>query len=136
MSGETVTGEVLQFTNDNKFCYAYSGVVSVLYNTDTTLLKFKTNSEYIISELSVNTAANSGNNIEFFIDFNNVRVVAMNSDFSRRNYEYDFGRPVKLIVPPFTEFHLIGKQGTAALDWTAQFTGKVGMPQRVGNLDD
>ena len=39
MSGETVTSNALQFTNDNKKAYAYSGTVGV-NNTDVKLLSF------------------------------------------------------------------------------------------------
>ena len=46
MSGQTVTGLGLQFTDDNKHAYAYSGDV-VVSASNTTMLEFSTNSEYL-----------------------------------------------------------------------------------------
>ena len=59
MSGQTVKGNALQFTNDNKHCYAYSGIIGVS-NSEKTMLLFNTNSEYlkVLSQPFNSTASN------------------------------------------------------------------------------
>ena len=52
MSGSTVISSALQFTNDNKHAYAFSGIVDV-NNTETQLLLLNTQSEYLLTELQV-----------------------------------------------------------------------------------
>jgi len=122
-SQPVVTPNALNFTPDNKNVYAYSGIVSIA-TSDTTALEFNTNSEYLIVELNVDTDDNSTNNHIWNIYFNDIIVVTMGGDNSRRNVDYDFGRPIKLIIPPFTDFKIIGKMSTGAIGWTVVLTGK------------
>ena len=133
MSGETVTSKNgLQFTNDNKFCYIYSGPVTL--NTSPTIaLEFNTNSEYLIAELSINSTAGSGLNLDLEIKLNDVAIIKteINNDFQAYP---DFGRPATIIIPPFTKFTASGGVATTGKEYTFILTGKVGMAPRVGNL--
>jgi hypothetical protein len=137
MSGDTVVGNSLQFTNDNKHAYAYSGAKTVTA-TPSDLLTFETQSEYIVGEFKPQqaTAAAEGDDMLVNIYFNNIVIVGYvmgKNAFS----EYDPAgtTEIKLIVPPFTRVrvemdNLSGGTSTMAVT----FTGKVGMAPRVGNL--
>ena len=139
MSGDTVIGNALQFTNENKFAYAYSGAKTVTA-TPSDLLTFQTNSEYLVGQFKPQqaVAAATGNDILVNIYFNDILIVGYvmgKNAFS----EYDPAgtTETKLIVPPFTTVrvemdNLSGGSDTMAVT----FTAKVGMAQRVGNLDD
>ena len=130
MSGQTVTGRVLQFTNDNKFCYAYSGAIASEAG-QIVILDFETNSEYIIAKFQPFYRSDSGNNITYRIKFNDIEVAGVELTSSRDYTPYD---EIHLIIPPFTKVevthaNLSGGTNEAGLN----VTGKVGMPQRVGN---
>ena len=135
MSGDTVTGRALQFTNDNKHAYAYSGLVEV-ENTEKTCLEFNTNSEYLVTEIQMcYFSTNETDNIKFMITFDNIEVqtTQINDAFTHTPYT-----SIKLIIPPFTLVKVTGKNisGSGTRDIGVSVTGKVGMPQRVGNLDE
>jgi len=134
MSGDTVKGNALQFTNDNKRAYAYSGGVNTAVGTDVTLLHFTTTSEYHIAKLQYWYDANgSGSNIEFKVSFNDVKVATIIVTDSN---DAEWCTPIELIIPPFTDVLVEAKNfgGTEAV--LATLTTKVGMAQRVGNLDE
>ena len=134
MSGDTVTGQALQFTNDNKYCWAYSGVLAI-DNTESTMLEFTTNSEYIIAEFNFTTTERTGDQLFGNIFMNELKLATSWSGLSTGNAEPSY--PVKLIIPPFTILKVTGDNITAAArEFAVTMTGKVGMPQRVGNLDE
>ena len=136
MSGDTVTSRnALQFTNDNKFAYAYSGIRDVT-NTITNLLEFNTNSEYLNISWFVGFGETTGNDYEFICNINNIEVQALILADSSITYGRDM--PLKLIIPPFSTVTITGQNisSTGPKNIWVTLTGKVGMPQRVGNLDD
>ncbi len=133
MSSDVVTGFGLQFTNDNKFCYAYTGERPTS-SSKTTFLDFTTNSEYIVATIQPIYFSQGTNNIAYQIDFNGQIVQYAEVTSSR---DYTPFQDIQLIIPPFTRVeikldNLSGGSETAGV----ALTGKVGMPQRVGNLDD
>jgi hypothetical protein len=133
MSGDTVTGRALQFTNDNKHAYAYSGAIASA-SGEIVILDFDTNSEYIIAKFQPFYRSDSGNNITYRIKFNNIEIAGIELTSSRDYTPYD---EIHLIIPPFTKVtvthaNLSGGTNEAGLN----VTGKVGMAQRVGNLDE
>jgi hypothetical protein len=135
MSGDTVIGEALQFTNDNKFAYVYSGSITDAASSaaNTTLLLIKTQSEYLDAKLTITNdeASTAALFIEGF--FNGVKVIDIISDNSSINNPLI--TPYQMLIPPFTEFEL--KAGAnSTVDFTAWLIAKVGMAQRVGNLDE
>ena len=72
MSGETVTSRnALQFTNDNKKAYAYSGLLGI-DSTETSLLTFNTNSEYIKGTIQVLQGTTSNEDFQYDVYFNDV----------------------------------------------------------------
>jgi hypothetical protein len=127
MSGQTVTG--LQFTDDNKRAYAYSGVKSV--STEQTLLEVTTNSEYLecLIELGAGTRTDDDYKARFVLNDIVVFVKYLNN-----TYDPLIGI-TPFIIPPFTTLKLkIANQSTAtANNWSAVLTAKVGMAPRVGN---
>ena len=128
-SQPVVTPNALNFTPDNKHCYAYSGTFG---NTTTaqTLLNFQTNSEYIVGDFVLNgavrfTYGNNGAITAWRISFNGV-VVSLSKTESG-----DADTPMQsfqhMIIPPFTEVTLevdSEEDNTAEL-LTATFIGRV-----------
>ena len=135
MSGETVTSNALQFTNDNKHAYAYSGLIDA-GATEDTLLLFNTQSEYVKAFFQFCYIDDQvTDDFQFKIYFNNTVVagsyVASASDSLQKGW-------FKLIIPPFTivKGTVKNKAGASNREIALTVTGKVGMPQRVGNLDE
>ena len=140
MSGDTVTSNALQFTNDNKHAYAYSGEILVNNNT-VTMLEFQTQSEYLIGSLSYgldqNASLSSSKLIGFTISFNNIKIFSQVSQTSTTLQFIDFDPNYSFIVPPFTTVKIESETtNTGNVPTFCMFNAKVGMPQRVGNLDE
>jgi len=134
MSGDTVTGLALQFTNDNKHAYAYSGKIVTINGSEVTLMHFDTNSEYHVAQLQFwYDASGSGSNIEFKISFNNIKIACYHVTDS---IDAEWSSPIELIIPPFTNVLIEAKNAAGTEPVLSTLTTKVGMPQRVGNLDD
>tara|TARA_R110002012_G_C11310251_1_gene574509 strand:+ start:129 stop:536 length:408 start_codon:yes stop_codon:yes gene_type:complete len=133
MSGETVSGNALQFTNDNKFAYAYSGIRNI-DNTITNLLEFNTNSEYLNISWFVGFGEATGNDYEFICNINNIEVQALILPDASITYGRDM--PFKLIIPPFSTVKITGQNisSTGGKNIWVTLTGEVGMAPRVGNL--
>ena len=138
MSGDTVTGEALQFTNDNKFAYAYSGNVTLPANSLTTMLKFVTSDPYIVGSFQLEGDFKQlGNDaVRYQMLINNIVVI--DTDFSPANDATYADSPTQIIIPSYSDIEIKAthSQGGVAIDFQAIITGKVGMPPRVGNLDD
>ena len=131
MSGQTVTGLGLQFTDDNKFCYGYSGMLAGSTTALTTYLLFNTQSEYIKAIIQ-NGSTNETTRKSVFIYFNDILIIRNDIDNA-----YSFPNTYEMIIPPFTTVKIALQLG-ADDGMSSWFTlaGKVGMPQRVGNLDE
>ena len=99
-SQPVVTPNALNFTPDNKHAYIYSGKV-VVTNSLKTLLEFSTNSEYLVTTVSMNFDTSLGG--------------SNNYDFSMR----------KIIIPPFTDVLItaINLNADANHDCYASVTG-------------
>jgi len=95
----------LQFTPDNKFAYAYSGVVDV-NNSDVTILEFTNNSEYIDSKIDIVNGSGSGDDMRYYIKYNDVIIVQIYSGTSDVLNQFSF--PKYLVIPPFTKVTIIG----------------------------
>tara|TARA_Y100000296_G_C4971168_1_gene155960 strand:- start:52 stop:468 length:417 start_codon:yes stop_codon:yes gene_type:complete len=114
----------LQFTPDNKHCFAYTGSKSV-DNNITTMLEFTTASEYIIGRYrTVYFADNLGQNFTYDLLLNNVQIdqITRNDNFSDEKYS-DF----VFIIPPFTTVKFTGQNvsDTSTKNIGIVFTGKV-----------
>lgn len=131
MSGTFSGVGALQFSPDNKTAYGYSGVV----NTGTSfisLLEFSTNSEYIMGKVQNYSATITGADIFLKISYNDTVILSM--AYNQQGQLDPAGTiPHHLIIPPFTDVKIEQRVVSGTSDLTVIFTGKVGMPQRVGN---
>ncbi len=136
MSSDTVTSRnALQFTNDNKFAYAYSGVVDVTgKTTQIEMLEFQTNSEYVNAKVQFQSSEAGGNDLIFYVYLDDILIATQNINAAKEFYH----APLSVIIPPFTKVTLKGLNidVSTGRDSTATVTGKVGMRQRVGNLNE
>ena len=135
MSGTFQGVGTLQFTPDNKHVFASSGLMEI-DNTETTMLEFQTNSEYLKCKVQFNYPESDGDDFLYQSYFDNVVVQGYQIDHSKL-YGYQ-NSIVLLIIPPFTTVKLtaINKGSSTSRTQICSLTGEVGMPQRVGNLDD
>ena len=133
MSGSTVISNALQFTNDNKHAYAFSGIVDV-NNTETQLLLLNTQSEYLLTELQVLQGTTSNEDFLYKVFFNNV-IVAQWHCLQVTDKEINMPNIYNFIIPPFTLVKVTAQNTSSATarNHSATLTAKVGMPQRVGN---
>ena len=113
----------LQFTPDNKFCYAYSGGITIA-DTDThTALSFRTDSEYIVANFIFWRRSWEANDVAFYVEFNGEQVLSWIGGANPPS-----GSNKKpLIIPPFTEVVVyIDKQEHSSTSIVgANLTGKV-----------
>jgi len=140
MSGETVKGNALQFTNDNKFAYAYSGFyTAAVSQAGKDVLTFTTNSEYIVGTLTFNgftapTEPTYGDDGTCTIKFNNQQIAVMKVGTAAEVMPSNVS--LELIIPPHTlvNVRLESEGANSLIGATVIFSGKVGMAPRVGNL--
>ena len=128
MSGQTLINSLL-FTDDNKRCWAYSGVISVA--AEKTLLEVTTNSEYLECLIELGAGSRTDDDYKARFVLNDIVVF---EKYLNNTYDPLIGI-TPFIIPPFTTFKLkIANQSTAtANNWSAVLTAKVGMAPRVGN---
>ena len=124
MASQTIAGPELQFTQDNKHCYAYSGEVSVA-NTELNLLSFDTNSEYIRAKVQLGSKAQENEDYEFKIYFNDI--VVFSATFGNQGQYYLGAWPIPIIIPSFTnvKISLDNIADTDSRVWTVHLTGRV-----------
>ena len=89
----------LQFTPDNKYCWAYSGPVSTTDSGSSSLLDFTTNSEYIVGTFTPYHGAATTQNMQFTLKFNGLEIAQVSS---REAYDFARANPIHIIIPPFT----------------------------------
>ena len=133
MSGDTVIGKTIQFTNDNKYFYGYTGSQAAT-GTYTTFMEFQTQSEYLIAKVQPIYFSSYTSNIVWDILFNDLKVQSMEVTSARDYTPFD---EIHLIIPPFTNVKIkVDNLSGGTEQAGVSITGKVGMAQRVGNLDD
>jgi len=122
-SQPVVTPTALNFTPDNKHCYAYSGDITGTGagSASVTALTLTTNTEYIKSKIQVTHSLPSGHDFYVLITFNGDTIVSIKEDATEVEY---WPLTLDLIIPPFTD--VIMKFGSNTTGYTAQFnlTGK------------
>jgi len=125
----------LQFSPDNKYCFAYSGEVSVS-DTELNLIDIKTNSEYIVSNVQLGSKAAEDEDYEVKIYFNDVVIFA--HTFHQQGTTYvNVANSIPIIIPPFTHVK-ISLDNIADSDsriWTVGLTGKVSGAIEQENLE-
>ncbi len=139
MSGTFEGVGTLQFTPDNKFAYAYGGVITTsgTGSANTTLLEVTTESYYLDSKIAIQSDEAGGATEYIEIRFNDQTVLQSFFDTaSGSTGSVLFDTPFYFIIPPFTKVTILGGVSAGTEEFTAQITAKVGMGPRVGNLDE
>ena len=135
MSGQTVTGLGLQFTDDNKFCYALSGVIPTAgsqSSAGTQTLLFTTLSYYaIIKVIFSNDLTSVSANEYYAIKFNDVVVYQAENEHNLDTVTNP--SIIHIIIPPFTKVETLAGSSGDSMETTTIISGEVGMSQRVGN---
>jgi len=99
-SQPVVTPNAINFTPDNKRCYAYSGLVTV-GTSRVSLLEFNTQSEYLVSKFTPTYfTADTGENAFFEIYLNDILIYNAEVTTSTSSTPFTF---INFIVPPFTK---------------------------------
>jgi len=115
----------LQFTPDNKQCYAYSGIMSIDQN-ETTMIEFDVNSEYIVSNIQFNSNLSLGDDMyRFKVYLNDICVQAHLT--GRHEYDQKYENFLQIVVPPFTTVKLTAQNinDTNDRDQIVSFIGSV-----------
>ena len=122
-SQPVTTPNAINFTPDNKHCYAYSGAISV-NNTESSLLLFQTNTEYIVGIFRPCYLQSGGDDYEFRVYFNDV-LIAYTKATSEATIPAQ--KHFELIIPPFTKVEITGDnaESSDSLNIGALVTGKV-----------
>jgi len=98
MASQTITGPELQYTQDNRRCFAYSGLISV-DNNETILINSKNGSQYIVARIQYGFAVNTGDTYLYKIYLNDFCVQSImqgREDFDRMHEGY-----LEIIIPPY-----------------------------------
>lgn len=114
----------LQFTPDNKFCYAFSGMIGVP-NAETTMIEFQTEGEYLDIQVHLGSASTSGDDYIWKMYLNDILIM---SHYILNTYPID--RPDTgntFLIPPFTKVTLTMENNTDATanNWFNSINGKV-----------
>jgi len=125
-SSKPVTNvNAINFTPDNKGCYAYSGAVGVA-GDEKDLCNFDTNSEYLEAKILFRYAGtgSEGDNYSYRVRFNDILIIAYLTDHSLVQYQNNVLIPV--IVPPFTNVRLTAENitDTSTHDQAVIFVGR------------
>jgi len=121
MTGTFEGLQTLQFSPDNKFAYAYSGMISVA--AEKTLLEIKPNSEYLNCLIELGSGSRTDDDYKAKFILNDIVIF---EKYLNNTYDPLIGI-TSIIIPPFTTFKLkIANQSTAtANNWSAVLTAKV-----------
>jgi len=106
MASQTITGDTLQFTQDNKHCYAYSGEI-IVANSTVDCLEFKSAiSGYIMADFIQSldaSAIDQGQLIGFTIELNGVVVCKFEEHARSLTGEEFIGlQRYGFLIPPYT----------------------------------
>ena len=129
MASQTITGPELQFTQDNKRCYAFSGDIPAGTSLSTRL-EYTTGSGYIVGELQFNGYVDD-NNITTgqigaaTLSFNNIVIATLKNDTVSEDMPTQVTQ--KLVIPPFTavKVQCIASGDDANSQASLVFTGRV-----------
>ena len=129
MSGTFQGANTLQFTPDNKQCYAYSGVVSPTNAVNAIGIDFTTNSEYIKGRVYFsidNDDLSSGEQIGWKIMLNNQQITMTRVEASAADIVESALAPYfDVVIPPFTNFKAEAFTNGSSVDSSFVFTGTV-----------
>jgi len=116
-----ITQNAINFTPDNLRCYAYSGLTPIT-DSETTMLEFQTNSEYIIGILQINYIAVSSVDVNYKIYINDQMIQGYLGYETAGGTEPD--SIINILIPPFSTFKVTGTAASGSLNHVATFTGR------------
>jgi len=124
MASQTITGDALQYTQDNKHCFAYSGVIIMTEGNETELLSFESDSGFIVAEVVFYYAADSSYNCLYKVKLNNQVVAQYVVGDADSHFQLGI---IPLIIPPFTDCSFTGDNitNTSNLSQACAVTGRV-----------
>jgi len=93
------TPQALNFTPDNKHCYAYSGTQAIT-DTESTMIEFQTNSEYIIGTIQFNMLQDTADDIFYKVKINDQTINGYLTLGAQQGT--DANNPLPVIIPPFS----------------------------------
>jgi len=108
-SQPVITQNAINFTPDNKRCYAFSGVISV-NGTETQLMEFDTNTEYLDAIIQFNYVQAVTEDYFYKIYFNDIIVQGYLATHSAQYTSPD--NLIPIIIPPFTNVKLTAENVT------------------------
>jgi len=103
MASQTITGQDLQYTPDNKHAYAYSGAITTT-GSPVTMLSFKNGAGIIVATVQFFYQIAGGSNVKYSVKFNDIPIMEYTCDAAvagSNASEPDNTTPI--IIPPFTE---------------------------------
>jgi hypothetical protein len=140
-SQNPISRNALQFTNDNKHAYYYSGMVAGgATGNNLSFGTFTTTSEYIVGTVQTLGPVTDTNDVnggrgKLLVYFDDELTIILLNDLDTGNMMQSTVSDI--IIPPFTKVELKYNDSLGSTYFFgASIIGKVGMPQRVGNLDD
>jgi len=112
MASQTIVGPDLQFTQDNKHCYAYN-IVDVA-NSELALLEFLAGSGYIVATLQFNYAEPTTDNFRYRIYLNDILTQVYITTAADAYTSPDNLLPI--LIPPFTRLKATAANITSSDD--------------------
>jgi len=130
MASQTITGDALQFTQDNKHCFAFSGQLDDVANVYTSGLLFTTGAEYILGEFQFDPAIKiseiaTGDITVYKILLNDTPVSITKLDGGQEDMPSE--NTVKMLLPPHTKVEVKYHGGADSADYPMflRFIGRV-----------
>jgi len=116
MASQTITGPEIQFSQDNLFCYSFSGAVSVS-GEETDLLSFQNGSGFIKAEIQFASR----------LYVNDIQVAGTRYLAAYPAKRHGFDRPLYFFIPPHAEIRVAQQRlsGSGTSDWYCTLVGRV-----------
>ena len=124
MASQTITGQDLQYTQDNQHCYAYSGPHAATAGGHTTALRFTSQTGYLMAKITFGNTSASGDHVEFEIKLNGEIVMAAIADAIGESFPLN---DLHMLIPPNTlvEITAINASGGADRTVFVSLSGRV-----------
>jgi len=124
-----ITPNALNFTPDNKQCYAYSGVGTATSATNFTGLDFTTNSEFVKGRVYFsmdNDDVASGEQVGWKIMLADQQITMSRVEASATDIlDVTLTSYIDIIIPPFTNLKAVSFTNASGVNCTFVFTGDV-----------
>jgi len=121
MASQTITGPDLQYTQDNKRGFAYSGIIK-FQNSAVSVLEFISGSSFFVGQIGIFTSDTSSNNWEVAVSLNDIDIIVFEVlNTIQGDYLNGFA-PMDIIIPPATKFKLTSVNTASSSEMTCYGT--------------